>query len=113
MFSAVLPIYSMDQARLAEAMNLPHYQNIVLVPAMFKRHIIPSEETLGPKTAKAKANISPQSSKKLLRKMSDYRWICYWNRQFKELVRSIFKLSKFNFSQCIDRAHVPHWSSRL
>ena len=113
-FSDIWHISSLDQARLAEAQDLPHYQNIVLVPAMLKRHLIPSEETLGPKFTKVNVETdSPQSSKKLLKKMSDYRWICYWNRQFKELVRSIFKLSKFNFSQCIDRAHVPHWSSRL
>ena len=80
----------MDQARLAEAQDLPHYQNIVLVPAMLKRHLIPSEETLGPKATKVTVpSDSPQSSKKLLRKMSDYRWICYWNRQFKEWVNII------------------------
>ena len=104
----------MDQARLDEAMDLPPYPNIVLVPGIVKRHIIPSEDTLGPKATKINVPTnSTQSSKKLFRKMSDYIWICYWNRQFKELVRSIFILSKFNFSQCIDRAHVPHWSSTL
>ena len=81
----------MNQARLAEAPDHPQRQNIVLVPEMLKRHLIPSEETLGPKTTEANVPpVSPQSSKQLVRKMTDYVWICYWNRQVKEWVGIIF-----------------------
>ena len=81
----------MNQARLAEAPDHPQRQNIVLVPEMLKRHLIPSEETLGPKTTEANVPpVSPQSSKQLVRKMTDSLWICYWNRQVKEWVGIIF-----------------------
>ena len=97
----------MDQTRLADTQNLPHYQKTVLIPAMFKRHLIPSEDTLGPKITKSYVpSDSPQSSKKLLRKMSDYRWICYWNRQFKDLVGNISILFTSDISH---RAYVTNW----